>query len=114
MTEKREYVRVPLRLEAQWNGSARNYPAVTSDLSFGGCYIESIDKVNIGNILNLQLKLPSNRILTLQGEVRYSHPTIGFGIQFVEVPALQQTVLAALIRKQTIGRPVANRALEVA
>lgn len=109
MTEKRKYERVPLRLEAQWNGLARNYPAVTTDVSFGGCYIESIDDVNVGDILNLQLTLPSKRILPLQGEVRYHHPTIGFGIRFVEVSALQQGVLTSLLRQDGMKNGIVER-----
>jgi len=102
MSEKRKHVRVPLRLEAHWNGLARKDPAVTSDLSSGGCYIESIDDVKVGQILNLELKLPSQRTLPLHGEVRYTHPMIGFGIRFVEVPALQQAVLTSLLRQQAM------------
>jgi hypothetical protein len=42
MREQRKDLRVPLRLEVRWNGFSGNLPAVTSDVSLGGCYIESL------------------------------------------------------------------------
>ena len=77
--------------------SNRN-PNVTSDVSLGGCYVESLDMVKVGQVLNVRLCLPSNKTLRLQGEVRYHEPTIGFGLKFLQLSSFEQATLEALIK----------------
>ena len=98
MHEQRIETRVLIRLEVQWNGWENHQsPDVTSDVSLGGCYIESLNPVTVGEVLNLGLRLPSNEILAIRGEVRYHQPTIGFGIKFLQLSSLQRVVLERLI-----------------
>jgi hypothetical protein len=110
MRENREHVRLPLRLETQWNGSARKYPAVTSDISSGGCYVESMDPVTVGDVLRLEFRLQSNRTLPLKAEVRYCHPFIGFGLRFVELSSSQQGILSSLMRQANVGQGLLSMA----
>ena len=97
MQEQRRETRVSLRLEVQWNGWENQTPDVTSDVSLGGCYIESLNPVTVGQVLNLGLRLPSNEILPVRCEVRYHQPTIGFGIKFVQLSSLQHDALKRLV-----------------
>jgi hypothetical protein len=97
MKEHRKDTRVPVRLEVQWDGSSRRYPDVTSDVSLGGCYVESLNPVTVGDVVNLELCMPSNRTLPFSGEVRYYHPTIGFGIKFLQLTKFQRATLKSLI-----------------
>lgn len=97
MQEQRIETRVPLRLEVQWNGWENQSPDVTSDVSLSGCYIESLNPVTVGEVLNLGLRLPSNEILPIRCEVRYHQPTIGFGIKFLQLSRFQRDVLQRLI-----------------
>jgi PilZ domain-containing protein len=97
MQEQRRETRVPLRLEVQWNGWENQSPDVTSDVSLSGCYIESLNSVTVGEVLNLGLRLPSKEILPIRCEVRYHQPTIGFGIRFLQLSSVQRDALAELI-----------------
>src|ERR1041385_2822868 len=97
MEEQRRETRVPLRLEIQWNGWENQTPDVTSDVSLSGCYIESLNPVFVGEVLNLGLRLPSNEILQIRCEVRYHQPTIGFGTKFLQLSSSQRDVLEKLI-----------------
>ena len=97
MQEQRRETRVPLRLEVQWNGWENQSPDVTSDVSLGGCYIESLNPVTVGEVLNLGLRLPSHEILPIRCEVRYHQPTIGFGIKFLQLSGFQRDALERLI-----------------
>ncbi len=98
MSEQRKFERVPLRLEVEWNGCPNGqYPNVTSDVSMGGCYVETISLVAVGSVINLKLHLPCNMMMTFQGEVLYHHPSIGFGIKFLELSSSQLKSLKALI-----------------
>ena len=104
--EQRKDTRVPVRLEVEWaalpNRSLEavhsRCPDVTSDVSVGGCYVESLNSVKVGQVLNLKLCLPSNKTLQFRGEVRYYQPTIGFGLKFLHLSPSEQVTLEALIK----------------
>lgn len=96
MREARLHPRVPLRLEARWNGS-QTRPGITTDISRGGCYVESLVQVAVGNMLRLELLIAPGLSVELQGEVRYVHPTIGFGVQFGNLSQAQIETLLQLI-----------------
>ena len=96
--EHRKDTRVPVRLEVEWGPLPSRSPDVTSDVSLGGCYVESLNSVKVGQVLNLRLALPSKKTLRFRGEVRYTQPTIGFGVKFLQLSPFEQTTLEALIR----------------
>jgi hypothetical protein len=96
--EHRKDTRVPVRLEVEWSALPSRCPDVTSDVSLGGCYVESLNPVKVGQVLNLSLCLPSNKTLRFRGEVRYHQPTIGFGLKFLQLSNFEQATLEALIR----------------
>lgn len=104
--EQRKDTRVPVRLEVEWAalpnkslGAAHSRcPDVTSDVSLGGCYVESLNSVKVGQVLNVKLCLPANKTLQFRGEVRYHQPTIGFGLRFLYLSPSEQMTLAALIK----------------
>jgi predicted transport protein len=97
MKEQRRHPRVPLRLEVNWSGS-QTRPGVTTDVSNGGCYVESIVQVAVGDTLRFKFQLDDDRTLEIEGEIRYVHPTIGFGVRFGDTPNVQMQKLLALIR----------------
>jgi hypothetical protein len=96
--EHRKDTRVSVRLEVEWGGWPSRCPDVTSDVSLGGCYVESLNPVEVGEVLNLSLCLPSSKTLRFRGEVRYHQPTIGFGLRFLELSPIEQATLKALLR----------------
>jgi len=97
MKEHRKETRVPMRLEIEWNGWENSSPDVTSDVSLGGCYIESLNPVSVGEVLILGLRLPFSETLPLRCEVRYHQPTIGFGIRFLQLSNFQRAALEGLM-----------------
>lgn len=97
MQEQRKEVRVPVRLEVQWDRWESRSPDVTSDVSLSGCYIESLNPVTVGEVLSLGLRLPCSETLPLRCEVRYHQPTIGFGIKFLQLSSFQRAALEGLI-----------------
>ena len=99
--EQRKNTRVLVRLEVEWGHLPSRCPDVTSDLSLGGCYVESLNSVKVGQVLNLSLSLPSKKTLRFRGEVRYHQPTIGFGVRFLQLSPFEQATLEALIRYWT-------------
>ena len=83
--DRRSEKRWEVCLDAVWDGKSGNYDCRVTDLSEGGCYIDSMSHAHIGEILNLKLQLPGGDWLELAGEVAHETPSVGFGIKFVDL-----------------------------
>lgn len=90
----RAYERLPLPLETRIFGTNS---ARTRDISPGGCYIESVAHVTVGQFLVFEIQLPSGRWLEMRGEVVYHRRNQGFGVSFIELPAESRRMLQYLI-----------------
>jgi len=104
MYEQRRDLRMPLRLEVRWTGFSGGASAVTSDISLGGCYIESVHQVTIGDILDFDFLPTTGEPLRLRGEVLYSHQNIGFGVRFMEFQSRKQ-ILDVLMPGALANKP---------
>ncbi|OLE53845.1 MAG: hypothetical protein AUG51_11195 [Acidobacteria bacterium 13_1_20CM_3_53_8] len=78
----RQNERVQLPLEVRWHGLSGKHSARTSDISLGGCYIESMAQVTDGERILFEIQLPSGRWIPLSGYVAHHHQGLGFGIRF--------------------------------
>jgi len=94
--ERRLHSRLPLFLTVVWEGAAGKYEARTSDVSVGGCFIDSIGQVAVGEIISFSLELPAGEWLNVQGEVMYPLPPTGFGVRFTNLSDADQSRLEAL------------------
>lgn len=56
--------------------------AVVTDLSAGGCFVETGVAVNEGDLLKLRLDIPGQDDLTLWGNVAFWVKETGFGVRF--------------------------------
>jgi PilZ domain len=110
MKDQRKETRIPLRLEIQWDQSGDRSPDVTSDVSLSGCYVESLNPVSVGQVLDLGLRLPFGDMLPVHCEVRYHQPTIGFGLKFVNLSNFQRGCLEGLIAYWGNGSVMAQAA----
>jgi len=97
MAERRSHERVALRLEARWVGLSGKHTASLIDLSAGGCYVESLAPVSVGEAIRLEVRLPTERWMALQGEVIYHHPNLGFGVRFNDLSELELEVLDSVM-----------------
>lgn len=86
---------MPLTIELE--SASGNSEARITDLSLGGCYVDSIFGVQAGRKLNFNLALPSGRSGTMSGTIVYVHEGIGFGVQFNDLNSEQRTMLEQLI-----------------
>ncbi len=97
MDERRSRKRWDVSLDAVWDGKSGNYTARITDLSDGGCYMDSLSEVTIGELLTLKLKLPGGEWLELTGEVAHHTPPVGFGVRFVNLSDEQTGALRSFI-----------------
>jgi hypothetical protein len=105
--ERRRHQRVPALFDVAWEGAAGRYEARTSDLSEGGCFIDTIVPAAVGEVLTFRLRLPAGGWLELRGVVTYHFPNTGFGVCFNAVTAEDRKRLGWLVKAE--GRKAGKR-----
>jgi hypothetical protein len=97
MTEnRRSDERISINLPAKWDGLTGNYEARIEDLSLGGCFVNTAGRVDVGEVVGVEIKLPSGEWLPLRGEVASYQPGIGFGLLFTFLTSDEEETLRDL------------------
>jgi hypothetical protein len=68
-----------------------------SDLSPGGCYVDSIIAVAEGEPVSLSIKTESDEALSFTGEVAYVLNGLGFGVRFTDLTDERKAFLDQVI-----------------
>jgi hypothetical protein len=97
MSDRRREQRLEVCLDATWDGKSGNYTARVTDLSEGGCYMDTLGEAQPGEILSFKLHLPGGDSLELTGEVAHQTPPLGFGLRFINLPDEQIEKLRSLL-----------------
>lgn len=97
MDDRRAKQRLSVRLDAMWDGATAPQSARVTNLSEGGCFLDSVGDVRRGEIVGFRVLLPDDDWLYLEGEVRH-HSMEGFGVQFTELNEEQMAKLQWLLR----------------
>jgi hypothetical protein len=97
MSDRRSEKRLDVCLDAVWDGKSGNYSARVTDLSEGGCYIDTLGEATTGEVLRLKLQLPDGEWVDLTGEVAHQNPPLGFGMKFIELSSDQLETLRSII-----------------
>ena len=97
VNERRTKPRLDVSLAAIWEGVPGSRMTRVTDLSVGGCYIDSIAEVNDCDFLEFKMQLPNGEWLELKGEVANHIRGMGFGIRFVALASEQIQKLQQLI-----------------
>jgi c-di-GMP-binding flagellar brake protein YcgR len=97
MVERRKNPRVKLNVpvEIHTETSAAPVHCATSDLSLGGCYVESMYPYPVGTCLDL--KLEAGGTLVISAKVVTSDPQFGNGIQFLRMLPEDRAVLVKFL-----------------
>lgn len=104
MDDRRSKPRLSVRLDAMWDSSTQAHSARITDLSEGGCYLDSVGEVRRGEIVGFRVLLPDDDWLYLEGEVKH-HSTNGFGVQFTELNDEQTEKLYWLLQIAAAAGP---------
>ncbi len=86
-------VSVPVEVHAE--GSDTPIRCTTSDLSLGGCYIESMYPFPVGATLDLRLQLENT--LLVEAKVVTSYPQVGNGMEFIRMLPEDRAELRAFL-----------------
>jgi len=81
--ERRSARRYEVSFRVHWGREESElFGGEVTDLSAGGCFVESGDPVNEGDLINLRIDVPVHGLLTVWGHVAFWVRDTGFGIRF--------------------------------
>jgi len=95
--ERRGHGRVRTDLRASWEGVLESREGTLVDLSVGGCFILTTGAVQAGELLRLDIRVPSGGSLLLWGEVVYVMEEMGFALTFTGAGEDEQREIEALM-----------------
>ena len=96
--ERRTNERKQILLEAKWRGVSRRHEARVDDVSLGGCFVNTYAQVELGEHIDLQIKLASGEWLPLRGQVASYQPGVGFGMSFTSLSVEETADLEEMMR----------------
>jgi hypothetical protein len=102
--DKRPATRYDFRCEAQFCKRGSNAPlrGFLSDISLSGCYFETITPEPVGTPVEVAFQAAGVRV-RLSGLVRVVHPSMGMGIEFVDLSPEAARALQGLVKAQAAG-----------
>lgn len=97
--EKRSHVRYVCDggVEVRPEGGSGGFWGTLTDISLGGCYIQTFSPLPPGTHLAMKVQTKFNEF-HCAGNVQASHPGVGMGIQFTDFEQGQRPLLEALIK----------------
>jgi hypothetical protein len=72
-----------------------------SDISMGGCYLESIVQVQKGERFSLEIASTNGDSATFTGEVAYVFEGMGFGVMFIDPDDQSRQFLDRIIQEKS-------------
>ena len=97
MDDRRSKPRLSISLDAVWERTNDAQRARITNLSEGGCFLDTVGEVKQGEIVAFRVLMPDEDWLYLEGEVRHFISGIGFGVQFTDLNEDQEAKVQELI-----------------
>jgi hypothetical protein len=91
--ENRETDRKPFLAEIILEFASGRRQVRLSDISAGGCYVESIISVQVGDEVAFELVQPNGDRLPFTGQIAYHFEGMGFGVKFTNLTNEQNEFL---------------------
>jgi hypothetical protein len=68
-----------------------------SDISAGGCYIDTIVQVTVGDTVTIHITASDGLTIPFKGKVAYLLAGNGFGVEFLDITETQKDFLKGLM-----------------
>jgi hypothetical protein len=94
--ERRESERQTFLDEIMLEFSSGQREARISDISAGGCYVDSIAAVSEGEPVSFDVSAGEGQTISFTGEIAYVLQGMGFGIKFTDITEEQRQFLASV------------------
>ena len=95
--ERRTYERIARSLPVRWEGLMGRHEARLEDLSLGGCFVTTSSRMDLGEIVALEIRKPSGDWLPLRGQVISYQPAVGFGVEFDSLTEEEESTLKEIM-----------------
>jgi hypothetical protein len=89
----RKHERTTFFAETVLEAASGRQPARISDISGGGCYIDTIVEVNVGDPVAFDIPGAENGPVRFNGTVAYHFAGMGFGVQYSNLTDAQSQFL---------------------
>lgn len=99
MRMNRRSKRFEVNLTARLDGVAVQQEIRVSDLSEGGCYVDSIAEVSVGETLPIRILAPEGEWIEVEGVVAHLSRGLGFGARFVGLDEELRSRILSLIHR---------------
>ncbi len=105
MNERRSSPRVRVNLPARWEGVLSRENATVTDLSRSGCFVLTGGKVDVKELVWLEIQLTEMQAVVFWAEVVDQASEIGFALKFNSSTPEDEAALAKFLEKffQTNG-----------
>lgn len=102
--ERRRAPRYPIIADAEVTeiASETKLTARTSDLSAGGCFLDTLNPSPEGTEIAVRIS-HTDTTFSARGRVVFVFPNMGMGVMFTDVPASQQSVLEKWLAALSAG-----------
>lgn len=91
--ENREHERKSFLAEMVLECASGKRQVRITDISVGGCYVETIVSVQVGEEVKFTLSHQDGRLVPFTGEVAYHFEGLGFGVRFTNLNDEQKAFL---------------------
>lgn len=92
--------RITVSLEAILESSSGKREARVSDISIGGCYVDTMVTASVGESVMVTVRTPAGEWMKLPSEVVYCFPNVGFGLRFGNLAEFDRALLEQFLRSQ--------------
>ena len=97
--DRRSAPRARVKLSARWEGVLARENATVSDLSRSGCFVLSGGKVEVKELVWIEIQLTDKQSVNFWAEVVNHASEIGFALKFNSSSPEDETALAAFLDK---------------
>jgi hypothetical protein len=95
--EKRRFPRLSKPFDGTWRGASGGSPCRLTDLSLGGCYVQSLATPTKGEETTVTVIFGDGHTMSFVGSVVYTEPNMGFAVEFRPMTKSQVQELGILI-----------------
>lgn len=98
-TDRRSAPRVRVKLPARWEGVVSRENATVTDLSLSGCFVLSGGKVEVKELVWLEIQLTNRQTVSFWAEVVDEASEIGFALKFNSSSPEDEAALVEFLEK---------------
>jgi len=102
--DRRSAPRARVKLSARWEGVLSRENATVTDLSRSGCFVLTGGKVEVKELVWLEIQLTDKQAVNFWAEVVNEAPEIGFALKFNSSSPEDETALAEFLDKVFQGQ----------